>query len=376
VSPIRVLIVDDSMVTRKLLGRTIAADGALEVVGAASLGRMALEMIPRLHPGVVILDVEMPEMDGLETLSAIRESWPGLPVIMFSSRTERGAAATIEALVRGASDYVAKPSDAGSVALAVERVREELIPKIKAIAPRGRRAHQGVAQPGAGQAGPAPPVELLAIGASTGGPSALSRTLPQLRADLPVPVVIVQHMLAEFVRHFVARLVSLCSLRVSEAAHGEVLRPGHVYVCPGDYHALVNRHGREGILTLNQAAPQNFSRPAVDVMFESAARAYGASVLAVVLTGMGQDGLRGAGLIRRAGGNVLAQNEASSVVWGMPGCVVGAGLASEVLSIEEMAGEIERLVARPLAPRSPGGDRAAARVERSGRVLGSRLLDG
>jgi chemotaxis response regulator CheB len=286
VSPIRVLIADDAMVTRKRLGRTIAAGSTLEVAGAASLG------------------------------------------------------------------------------------------KIKALAARGRRSHTAAAHPGVGHAGAAPPIELLAIGASTGGPSALTRMLPQLPADLPVPVVIVQHMLPEFVQRFIAGLASQCSLRVLEASHGETLRPGHVYVCPGDYHVLVNRHGRKGILTLNQAAPQNFSRPAVDVMFESAARAYGASVLAVVLTGMGQDGLRGAGLIRGAGGNVLAQDEASSVVWGMPGFVVGAGLASRVLSIQEMAGEIERWVVQSLAPRSPGGERTPSRTERSSSVLRSRLVDG
>jgi two-component system chemotaxis response regulator CheB len=402
-SPIRVLIVDDSVVIRKLLTQTLAADSSIEVAGTASNGKIALAKIGQVNPELVILDVEMPEMDGLETLTNIRKDWPKLPVIMFSTKTERGAVATIEALTRGASDYVAKPSNVGSVMLAMERVREALIPKIKALVPRGQRpavpaprlsakpepllsgkpgpllsgkpgpllsgkpgpilsARPGAvdvlrpglpgsligAKPGANLPvrvpGTEAVVELVVIGASTGGPNALTTLLPKLPSNLPVPVVIVQHMLAAFTRHFAERLGLQCKLRVVEPNHGEPILPGTIYVAKGDYHLLINRRGREGFVTLNQGPPENFCRPAVDVMFDSAASTYGASVLGVVLTGMGQDGYRGSRLIRQAGGNVIVQDEATSIVWGMPGMVAGAGLATQVLPLERVAGEIERLV--------------------------------
>jgi two-component system chemotaxis response regulator CheB len=188
------------------------------------------------------------------------------------------------------------------------------------------------------------PVALVASGASTGGPNALSLVLPKLRRDFPVPVVVVQHMLPTFTHHFALRLDALCQLRVVEPKSGDPLQPGHIYIAPGDYHLVVGRRGREGFATLNQGPPENFCRPAVDVMFDSAASTYGASVLGVVLTGMGQDGYRGSGLIRQAGGNVIVQDEATSVVWGMPGFVANAGLATQILPIDRVASEIERLV--------------------------------
>jgi two-component system, chemotaxis family, protein-glutamate methylesterase/glutaminase len=378
-TPIRVLIVDDSVVIRKLLTQTLATDSSIEVAGTASNGKIALAKILQVNPELVILDVEMPEMDGLETLTNIRKEWPKLPVIMFSTKTERGAVATIEALTRGASDYVAKPSNVGSVMLAMERVREALIPKIKALVPRGQRpvppmprfsakpepilsgrvpGPSELLRPGALASAPLSPktslpvrvpgteaaVEIVVIGTSTGGPNALTTLLPKLPADLPVPVVIVQHMLAAFTRHFAERLALQCKLRVVEPNHGDPIQPGTIYIAKGDHHLLVNRRGREGFVTLNQGPPENFCRPAVDVMFDSAATSYGASVLGVVLTGMGQDGYRGSRLIRQAGGNVIVQDEATSIVWGMPGMVAGAGLATQVLPLERVAGEIERLV--------------------------------
>jgi two-component system chemotaxis response regulator CheB len=188
------------------------------------------------------------------------------------------------------------------------------------------------------------PVSLVAIGASTGGPNALNLVLPQLAADLPVPVVLVQHMLATFTQHFAVRLAAQSRVRVVEAREGDILEPGCVYVARGDYHLLVKRQGRLGMLAMNQAAPENFCRPAVDVLFDSVASAYGAAVLGVVLTGMGQDGLRGSTLIRQAGGNVIVQDEATSVVWGMPGFVADADLATEVLPIGKIAEAITRLV--------------------------------
>jgi two-component system, chemotaxis family, protein-glutamate methylesterase/glutaminase len=265
----------------------------------------------------------------------------------------------------------------GSMALAMERVRDAMIPKIKALVPRGPRPvlkpapiiKSAPAAPAAAPGGvrlsgppivprvsaPVPgtevPVGLVAIGASTGGPNALSLVLPKLRRDFPVPVVVVQHMLPTFTHHFALRLDGQCALRVLEPKSGDPLKPGFIYIAPGDFHLVVSRRGREGFATLNQGAPENFCRPAVDVMFDSAASSYGASVLGVVLTGMGQDGYRGATLIRQAGGNVIVQDEATSVVWGMPGYVANAGLATQILPIERVAGEIERLVDRLRSPR-------------------------
>jgi len=347
--PIRVLVVDDSVVIRKLLTQTLATDPAIEVAGTASNGKIALAKIPQLNPELLVLDVEMPEMDGLETLTQLRKDWPRLPVIMFSTKTEKGAVATIEALTRGASDYVAKPSNVGNVVVAMERVRDALIPKIKALVPRGPRpAPPPVAKPAPGQLaspkGPSSTVALVAIGASTGGPNALTAILPKIPADFPVPVVIVQHMLAAFTRPFAERLAAQCRLRVVEPNQGDPVQQGHIYIARGDYHLQVHRRGRDGFFTLNQAAPENFCRPAVDVMFESVASSYGSSTLAVVLTGMGQDGFRGAKLIRQAGGNVIVQDEATSVVWGMPGIIAGAGLATQVLPLDQVEAAIERLV--------------------------------
>ena len=460
---IRILIVDDSVVIRKLLTQTLAEAPGLEVVGTASLGKIALAKIPECQPDVVILDVEMPEMDGIETLRRIRKDSPRLPVIMFSTKTERGAAATIEALTSGASDYVAKPSNVGNVLLAMTRVREELVPKIHALtgrmrAPRARptpmpaggavpapapppvrammptpappvtgplaafgsalppptpavaamlaaapnsspfaaprpttfasavpappasrtqtnTAVQPLRPPASptpaprltalpparprGQTGPLvtasqfripprigprPPVEIVAIGASTGGPNALAILLGQLPAELTVPIVIVQHMLAAFTRHFAERLASQSALRIVEATAGDPLLPGHVYIARGDHHLLVERRQGKPTIVTNQDPLENFCRPAVDVLFRSVAATYGASALAVVLTGMGHDGLLGCGAIREAGGDVVVQDEASSVVWGMPGFVARAGLASQIMPLEQIGPEVRRRV--------------------------------
>jgi two-component system chemotaxis response regulator CheB len=357
--PIRVLVVDDAVVIRRLLTDTLAGDPAIEVVGAAASGRIALQKIPQVNPDVVTLDVEMPEMSGLETLAAIRASYPKLPVIMFSTLTARGAAATIEALALGATDYVTKPANVGSVQAAMQAVREQLIPKIKAFCAAA-----------AGQERPAPPrppatsrpvaaasgvrpVELLVIGVSTGGPNALSALLPALPGALPVPVLIVQHMPPVFTRLLAERLQMRCALRVREAQQGEALAPGEVLVAPGDWHLAVMRAGGGLRAQLHQEPPENSCRPAVDVLFRSAAAAVGPGVLGVVLTGMGQDGLRGARDIRDGGGQIVVQDQATSVVWGMPGAVAEAGLADRILPLGEIATDLMRRVARgrPLVAR-------------------------
>jgi two-component system chemotaxis response regulator CheB len=360
---VRILVCDDSVVIRKLLTQTLNEVPGMEVVATAALGKIALAKIQQCSPDVVILDVEMPEMDGIATLKKIRIDWPRLPVIMFSTKTERGAAATIEALTSGASDYVTKPSNVGSVVVAMARVREQMVPKIQALVSGqktiGSKRVPVIAAAAAPVAvvrsampivttrptGPRPPVELLAIGASTGGPAALAEVICQLPADFPVPIVIVQHMLATFTRHFADRLSSSAQIDVVEAEAGVELAPGTAYIARGDYHMTVERKLGRGLILANQDPPENYCRPAVDVLFRSVARVYGPSVLAVVLTGMGQDGLLGCGAIREAGGDVIVQDEATSVVWGMPGFVARAGLASDVLPLSRISSEVRRRVA-------------------------------
>jgi len=347
--PVRVLIVDDSAVIRKMVSTMLSSDPEIVVAGTAGNGRVALGRIQDLKPDLVTLDIEMPEMDGLETLVEIRKLYPKLPVIMFSTFTERGAAATLDALARGASDYVTKPSQSGTAELtqelSTERVREELLRKIKSLCafcvPHSIPAvpHIPISER------PQSRIDVVAIGSSTGGPNALCELIPQFPADFPVPVVIVQHMPPLFTRLLAERLNTLSPLGVQEGKEGQKLQSGDVWIAPGDHHMTVSRKGTEFVLGLNQDAHENSCRPAVDVLFRSVARTYGANVLAVVLTGMGADGTQGSAKIREAGGKVLAQDEASSVVWGMPGSVVAANLADRVCPLSSIAHEVVRWVA-------------------------------
>jgi two-component system chemotaxis response regulator CheB len=346
---IRVLIVDDAVVVRRMVSDVVTADPALEVAGIAPNGRIALARIPQCNPDVITLDMEMPEMDGLATLAAIRKEYPRLPVIMFSTLTQRGASSTIDALSLGANDYVTKPANVGSVTEALQCLREQLVPKIKLWC-TGTTQHESMPlRPGAsftylpatanGKTATAV-VDVLAIGVSTGGPNALAALLPGLPADLPIPILIVQHMPPLFTKLLAERLSSQSALRVSEAVPGEEVCPGHVYVAPGNYHMVVVKEGQRKRIQTNQAPQENSCRPAVDVLFRSVAKVYGAGALGVILTGMGQDGLRGCESIREGGGQVLAQDEASSVVWGMPGYVTRAGLAEKVLPLNQIGAEI------------------------------------
>jgi two-component system chemotaxis response regulator CheB len=345
--PIRVLIVDDSVVVRKLLSEALASSPQVEVAGTASNGAIALARIPQLHPDVITLDIEMPVLNGLQTLAELRKQYPKLPVIMFSTLTERGAASTLEALSLGASDYVTKPTNSESLADAMKQVRQELLAKITSLAVREFRKPPDAAvarsAPTARRAIPQR-VDILAIGTSTGGPNALMEVLPGLPADLPIPVVIVQHMPPLFTKFLAERLGSRASLPVHEGGAGEALEPGKVWIAPGDYHMIVERRGTVVKLAINQEAPENYCRPAVDPLFRSVARIFGAHALAVILTGMGSDGMQGARHIREQQGQVLAQDEATSVVWGMPGHVVGAGLADAEIPLGSMAQEIVRRV--------------------------------
>lgn len=360
--PVRVLVVDDSVVIRKILCEALSADPEIEVAGTAADGRIALAKIPQLNPDVITLDIEMPVMNGLDALVEIRKTHPRLPIIMFSTLTERGGSATLEALSLGASDYVTKPSNVGSPAAAIERVRNELIPKIKAlcfrviavpkpapkVSPVGPARVAVPARPGQRRR-----IEVLAIGTSTGGPNALAVVIPELPADFPVPVVIVQHMPPIFTRLLAERLSALSKIRVVEAERGQVLRPGMAWVAPGDYHMVLKRVGSEVRIDLNQDPPENSCRPSVDVMFRSVAQVYGSHILGVVMTGMGADGVRGSERIREVGSEVIVQDEASSVVWGMPGLVTAAGQADGIYALNLLGREMTRRVQESRRIESP-----------------------
>jgi two-component system, chemotaxis family, protein-glutamate methylesterase/glutaminase len=351
--PIRVLIIDDSVVIRKVLCDALAVDPAIEVAGTAPDGRIGLAKIAQLHPDLVTLDVEMPVLSGLETLAEIRKLYRKLPVIMFSTLTERGASTTLDALALGASDYVTKPSNTGSLELTLSKIREELIPKVKALctpqggeqwpAPRASPEATRIAAAAASAHG-ASRIDILAIGTSTGGPNALAEVLPAIPGNFPVPIVIVQHMPPLFTRLLAERLNKQSALTIHEGAVGATLEAGHAWIAPGDHHMVVGRQGTSVRLALNHEPPENSCRPAVDVLFRSVAATFGANALAVVLTGMGADGVRGCEVIRQHGGQVLVQDEESSVVWGMPGQVAAAGYADGVFPLSAMAGEIGRRV--------------------------------
>jgi two-component system chemotaxis response regulator CheB len=376
VPKIRILVVDDAVVFRRVLADALSSDPTLDVVGVAANGRIALERMAQVTPDIVILDVEMPEMDGLTTLAQLRKTYPRLPVIMFSALTERGAAATLDALALGATDYFTKPSGS-SLEASLEVIREQLIPEIKAICKAAREkeapAGQGMqvpsrtspAMPASPAVRPAAgPIQVLAIGASAGGPNALAKVFSRLPADFPVPIVLVQHMPPMFTRLLAERLSAQSAIRVREGNSGDTLLPGQAWIAPGDHHMVVGRptsrtapvpgNNGEVRIMLNQDPPENSCRPAVDVLLRSVASTFGGNSLTVILTGMGQDGLRGCETLREAGGQILVQDEATSVVWGMPGAVARAGLADRVLPLSLIGDEIVRRVSASRAPLARG----------------------
>ena len=364
---ISVLVVDDSVVVRRLIVDALTGARDIEVVGTASNGLLAQAKIDQLKPDVITMDIEMPQMNGIEAVRELRKRHPRTPVIMFSTLSASGASATLEALAAGATDYVTKPSNVGSIAESVAAVRDQMVPKIRALAGRPGRPPAGApvrptparppigagpsrlgAPPGTRPTAPAAParpavrgpqgrVDIIAIGSSTGGPDALTKVLTGLSSGLPVPIVVTQHMPPVFTRMFAERLDRSTPLTVVEAADGMDLASGTVYIAPGDRHLVLHRRGTATVIQLSGAPPENSCRPAVDVMFRSVAQLYGPSAYAAVLTGMGYDGRGGAKVLRDAGAEILAQDEQSSVVWGMPGAVVTAGLADQVLPLDQIA---------------------------------------
>ena len=380
---IKVLVVDDSAVIRGIVVRWIEAAPDMVVAGAAINGQDALDKVKSSMPDVVVLDIEMPVMDGITALPQILKLCPQAKVIMASTLTRRNAEISLKALALGATDYVPKPTSIGG-GDAAEEFRRELLSRVSAIgrkrlsaqkaavvapvAPSTVRPRTASSSPAAtpmpASAAPAAsatphlsqfqpkdgplvlrkasilPPQIVAIGASTGGPQALVHVVQAIAANLHVPVVITQHMPATFTAILAESLTRSSGLKCVEGATGMKLEPGCVYIAPGDYHMIIK--GKGGPIELNQNPPENFCRPAVDPMFRSVSAAYGAATLAIVLTGMGADGREGARIIAGANGTVIAQDEASSVVWGMPGAVAQAGLASAILPIQSIGLEVRK----------------------------------
>jgi two-component system chemotaxis response regulator CheB len=352
---IKVLIVDDSALVRRILTELLGSDPALEVVGAAGDAYIAREKIKTLEPDVLTLDVEMPKMDGVTFLRNLMRLRP-MPVVMVSSLTENGAEITLDALAVGAVDYLSKPKI--DVAATLADYRDELIAKVKAAARARVRRYEGTAAEA--QVAPRHGVDsvlpksarppsfrttdrIIAIGASTGGTEAIKDVLVRLPADCP-GVVIAQHIPKAFSTPFAKRMDRICAMTVCEAEDGQQIRPGHVYIAPGDRHLMVIRDGARYVCRLDDGSPVNRHKPSVDVLFRSVAQQAGRNAIGVLLTGMGKDGAIGLKEMRDAGAPTIAQDEATSVVWGMPGEAVRIGAANEVLPLDGVAPRVLALV--------------------------------
>ncbi len=365
-APYRLMVVDDSAVIRGLLTRSLEADPEIEVLGSASNGEMALSALARYDIEIIILDIEMPVMDGLTALPKLLTAKPGVKVIIASTLTRRGADISMKALSAGAADYLTKPG--ASALTTADAFKSELLANVKALGQARRRA-AGLATP---QALPTPapqpvadhhaepqrpslatrPVgrehpEVFAIGSSTGGPQALFRVLGSLKGALRQPIFITQHMPATFTTILAEHLARASGYPSAEGVDGEPVHGGRIYVAPGDFHLTVEAKDRGAkLVRLSKAPPENFCRPAVDPMLRSLTAAYGGRVLSLILTGLGHDGLSGGKAVVEAGGTLVAQDEASSVVWGMPGAVATAGLCSAVLPLDDIGAYVMKLAGR------------------------------
>lgn len=379
---IRVMVVDDSVVIRGLLSRWVEADPALELVASHRNGKLAVDDIERSNPDVVVLDIEMPEMDGLTALPLMLRKKRDLVVVMASTLTRRNAEVSLRALSLGAQDYVPKPESTSEVTTSID-FRRELIDKVKALGQRrrgssaaggrmmraqtaaGRTASQTPASAapagytrlaaGAGAQAAAPAIRtrayssarprIVAIGSSTGGPQALQQLFTDIGTAIrEVPVVVTQHMPPTFTAILAEHIAKAAMRPAKEADNGEVLKPGHIYVAPGGLHMIVDKDGGQVVARLTDAPPVNFCKPAVDPLFDSVAKVYGSATLAVVLTGMGHDGAAGVRTIAAGGGSVIAQDEATSVVWGMPGAAAQTGMCCEILPITRIGPKISGLL--------------------------------
>ena len=385
-NPVRVLLCDDSSVVRRLIKTAIKSVNEVEIIGEANNGHDGIEKTCELKPDVIIMDVEMPIMDGIDAVRILRRKGIKTPVIMFSSLTSRGAEATLDAMEAGANDIATKPTKSGHVSHALDHVRNELVPLLirwgRSSASRRMTSAPKPAAPKAPEIQPAPTPEAKApeikapkpasapgspatsdmdrmnrsrtlhlgaitavgIGVSTGGPAALTELFKTLPETFPVPILIVQHMPPVFTKRLAERLSKIKGHNVREAVDGDFLVPDEVLIAPGDYHMTINRVGADVSVSLDQSPKINSCRPAVDPLFSSLARHLGRKSLGVIMTGMGQDGLDGVRDMKKKGSKIIVQDEASSVVWGMPGAVANAGLADHIVNIEQIAEQIVRTV--------------------------------
>ena len=341
--PVRVLVVDDSALMRKLIPQILERDSSIQVVGTAMDGSFGLKKIEELRPNVVTLDMEMPRMDGMEALRVITRKYH-LPVIVVSAHTTQGASLTFKALAMGAFDFVAKPRDAAAAKM--DEIATELITKIKVAAgSQLPHVHPELPVEGRRRVKPArekaPPSRLVVIGISTGGPNALQYVLNQLPGDFPGTIVVVQHMPEGFTEMFARRLDECCALEVKEAQSGDLLMAGRVLICPGNRHIKVRRMPLGDIVVLSDDEKVNGHRPSVDVLFRSAAQEFGSNAVAVLMTGMGEDGAEAMGAVKSAGGLTIAQSEETCVVYGMPRAAVERGHAIRVVPLDALAGTIQ-----------------------------------
>lgn len=366
--PYRVMVVDDSAVIRGLLSRTLESDSSVSVVTSVSNGQMALDMLPRYDIEVIVLDIEMPVMDGLTALPQLLKIKPDVQVVMASTLTRKNADISLRAMQAGAADYVAKPSSSGEIHSA-DDFKRELTEKVKALGAGVRAAKKAkVARtasatsiqkqvPAAstsrqlGQLRPTPTQapDIIAIGSSTGGPPALFELLRNIGSGITQPIVITQHMPPTFTTLLAEHISRASGIPAAEGKDGEVILGGHIYVAPGGKHMLIEKVGANATIRLTDDPPENYCKPAVDPMLRSMSKVYGSRILVVILTGMGSDGEKGSQVVTAAGGSVIAQDEETSVVWGMPGAVASAGLCSAVLPLPEIAPYIRKLAMRPAA---------------------------
>lgn len=362
---IRLIFADDSVAARRFLTEGLRRVEGIEVVGVGKNGREAIELVRSSRPDVLLLDVEMPVMDGIDAVRALRQFNRDLPVVMFSSLTKSGCEATLDALAAGANDYASKPEPTNNLEDAFKYIRNELVPKIRQLVKgKGGQSTNVAAEPSSRKSTlntnrptPAKPIpkysgssEIVVIGSSTGGPNALAEMLPMVSGQLRVPVLIVQHMPTVFTKMLADRLGNLCDLEIREAVHGEIPRAGTVLIAPGGQHMELEGTTLSPKVVLHTGPEENSCRPAVDVLFRSVAALYREKALGVILTGMGKDGLEGCRHLAQKGSRIIAQDEESSVIWGMPRAVADAGLADDVLPLKKIAGAIHQYTPTPKSP--------------------------
>lgn len=373
---ISVMVCDDSALMRNLVGKMVENNDGLRLAGKAMNGKFLLQKLPRLKPDVIILDLEMPEMDGIEFLKERKRLGIEIPVIILSSIARRGAQITMEALSLGASDFITKPS--GSESEDIHVVEKTLVEMVRAYGSQYRRSHglngvgttevlndrkprtaermgeknvfmatvpENAAEPAVSPVArkDAGPVEILAIGISTGGPNALRKVFAEIDPDFPLPVVVVQHMPAGFTTEFAKSLDRICPLEVKEAEEGDLLKTGRILICPGNYHIEVEKRRLAGVVRLNQKDTVNGHRPSADVLFASVAEQYGGRSIALIMTGMGRDGAREIGSIHRKGGITIGQDAVSSIVYGMPRVAAEMGHIQHIVALEDIAETLNRL---------------------------------